>query len=271
MSESGNGSLVWRPRHRGWNLAHHLLPTFLLIVFLGASGSYALLYGKPELAAALLASATALLLVVGSAFRRPKDYSPVENSAVETSTGQRAATWFPAFRTPAMLAALMVGLAVVVLVASIALSARFLFLHKTAPVVLAGALGVVLIGCGVYVLSRGLRMARIAAASQNPGIYLTRSRIVQYGSRGMQEIYWNDVSDVEAADPPRRQPLGKRGPAWIVVGCVDGTNMRVLVHELAADPDLLLLTLNHYVQNPELRAELGTDAALKCVTRLGKT
>lgn len=285
MSESGNGALVWKPRHRGWNLAHHLLPTFLLIAFLGAAGSYALIHAKPVLSTALLASAAALLLVVISAFRRPTTDYPVQNFAVETSTGQRAATWFPVFRGSAILAALLVGLSVIVLVASLALSARFLFLHTSTPVALTAALGLALVGCGVYLLSRGLRMARIVATAQNPGIYLTRSRIVHYGSRGMREIYWNDVVGIEATDPPGRKPLGKRGPAWIVIRCgADGTTttsrmslgasggitMVVQVHELSASPNLLLGTLEHYLEHPEQRADLGTESALMTISGLGQ-
>ena len=283
MSESGFGPLVWKPRHRGWNLAHHLLPTFLLIIFLGAAGAYAIVHGKAALSTALLASAAALLLGVVSAFRRPTHDSPVETSAVETSTGQRAATWFPIFRSSAILAALVVGLSVVVLVASVALSARLLFLHDYNPLFLIVLLGIALIGCGAFLMFRGLRMARIAATAQNPGVYLTRSRIVLYGSRGMQEIYWNDVSSVEAADPPGQQPLGKRGPAWILVTCKEESKagsplagppkglhgLQILVHELAANPDALLRSLAYYLQHPEERAELGTDSALATVSGLG--
>ena len=283
MSESGFEPLVWRPRHHGWNLAHHLLATFLLVIFLGAAGAYAIVHGKAALSTALLASAAALLLGVVSAFRRPAHDSPVETAAVETSTGQRAATWFPIFRSSAILAALVVGLSVVVLVASVALSARLLFLHDYSPLFLIVLMGIALIGCGIFLMFRGLRMARIAATAQNPGVYLTRSRIVLYGSRGMHEIYWNDVSSVEAVDPPRRQPLGKRGPAWILVTCTEDSKagtplsgaskglsgLLIQVHELAANPDALLRTLAHYLQHPGERAELGTDSALETVSGLG--
>ncbi|MFF5792089.1 hypothetical protein ACFY5D_08590 [Paeniglutamicibacter sp. NPDC012692] len=260
-----------------------MLATFLLIIFLGAAGAYAIAHGKAALSTALLASAAALLLGVVSAFRRPTRDSPVETAAVETSTGQRAATWFPIFRSSAILAAVVVGLSVVVLVASIALSARLMFLHDYSPLFLIVLLGIALIGCGVFLMFRGLRMARIAATAQNPGVYLTRSRIVLYGSRGMHEIYWNDVSSVEAADPPQRQPLGKRGPAWILVTCTEESKegsplagpskgpsgLRIQVHELAANPDALLRTLAHYLQHPAERAELGTDSALATVSGLG--
>lgn len=283
MNDSGIEPLVWLPRHHGWDLAHHLLPTFLLVVFLGGAGAYATVHGKVALATALLASAAGLLIGLVSAFRRPAGDSAVTTAAVETSTGQRAATWFPIFRSSAILAALVVGLSVVVLVASVALSARLLFLHKFSPLVLVILLAVALIGCGVLLMFRGLRMARIAATAQHPGVYLTRSRIVLYGSRGMHEIYWNDVSSVEAADPPRQQPLGKRGPAWILVTCtresaggvpLSGASkgergLRIQVHELASNPDALLRTLAHYLQNPGKRAELGTDASVSTVSGLG--
>lgn len=283
MTDSGFGSQVWLPRHRGWNLAHHMLATFVLVIFLVVSGSYALVYAKPVLSTALLASAAALLLGVVSAFRRPAADSPVETAAVETSTGQRAATCFPIFKTSAILAALVVGLAVVVLVASVALSARLMFLTETGPFLLLVLLSIGLIGGGAFMLFRGLRMARVAATAQNPGVYLTRSRIVLYGSRGMREIYWNDVSSIEAIDPPRQQPLGKRGPAWILVECQQGDTMDaplsgslkgrfgllIQIHELAANPDALLRTLAHYLQRPEERAELGTDSALSTVFKLG--
>lgn len=251
-------------------------------MFLGAAGSYAVVKALPVLSAALFASAAALLLVVISAFRRPKTDSPVQNSAVETSTGQRAATCFPIFRTSTILAALMIGLSVVVLVASIALGARLLFLHNSIPMLVSALMGVVLVGCGVYLLGRGLRLARVAATAQNPGVYLTRSRIVHYGSRGMREIYWNEILGIEAADPPGRHPLGKRGPAWILIRCTDqdapasgpdrtggasGT-LVVQVHELSASPDLLLNTLGHYLRHPEQRADLGTGSALGTISTL---
>ena len=99
----------------------------------------------------------------------------------------------------------------------------------------------------------------------------------------MHEIYWNDVSSVEAADPPRRQPLGEART------CLDSCHLQgrqqggtpssgaskglsgllIQVHELAANPDALLRTLAHYLQHPGERAELGTDSALETVSGLG--
>lgn len=278
MSASGHGSSVWRPRHRGWNLAHHLLPTFLLILFLSGAGVYAFWHGRPALSAALLASALSLVLVVFSAFRRPSVDITVGNAAVETSTGQRAATWFPIFKTSTTLATLMVGLAVVVLVASIALSAKLLFMHNNVPPIIAVIAGILLIGCAIFLIGRGLRMAKIAAVDHAPGVYLTRSRVVQYDSHGIAEIYWNDISAIEAADPPGRHPLGRRGPAWIRIERISQAQAEqnakdaavlIQVHELSANPDLLLRTLAHYLQHPSARAELGTDAALATLGALG--
>lgn len=278
MSESGRRSSVWRPRHRGWNLAHHLLPTFLLIVFLSGAGVYAFWHGRPALSTALLASALSLVLVVVSAFRRPTADTQVANAAVETSTGQRAATWFPIFGTSTILAALMVGLAVVVLVASIALSAKLLFMHDNVPIVIAAIAGALLIGCAIFLIARGIRMAKIAAVAQAPGVYLTRSRVVQYDSHGMAEIYWNEISAIEAADPPGRHPLGRRGPAWIRIERINQAQteqspkdvaLLIQVHELSANPDLLLRTLAYYLQHPEARAQLGTDAAIDTLSALG--
>lgn len=268
---------MWRPRHRGWNLAHHLLPTFLLILFLSGAGIYAFWHGRPALSTALLASALSLVLVVFSTFRRPTVDTRVGNAAVETSTGQRAATWFPIFRTSTTLAALMVGLAVVVLVASIALSSKLLFMHDNVPTVIAAIAGALLIGCAIFLIGRGLRMAKIAAVDQAPGVYLTRSRVVQYDSHGMAEIYWNEISAIEAADPPGRHPLGRRGPAWIRIERFNqaraeqsskDTAVLIQVHELSANPDLLLRTLAHYLQHPAARAELGTDAAIETLDAL---
>lgn len=278
MSKSGNGQLVWRPRHHGWNLAHHLLPTFILILFLGGAGAYAFWHERPALSTALLASALSLVLVVASAFRRPTTDAEVDTAAVQTSTGQRAATWFPIFRTSPVLAALLVGLAVVVLVASIALSARLLFIHQDVPTVLAAIVGTFLIGCAIFLIGRGVRMAKIAATDQPSGVYLTRSRIVQYDSRGTAEIYWNEISAIEAADPRGYHPLGRRGPAWIRIQRTATTQpdanaptvgLLIQVHELSANPDLLLRTLYYYLHHSEHRAELGTDAARERLKILG--
>ena len=278
MSKPEHGPLVWRPRHRGWNLAHHLVPTFILILFLGGAGFYAFWLAMPALSAALLASALSLVLVVISAFRRPTNDAEVGTAAVQTSTGQRAATWFPIFRTSPVFAALLVGLAVVVLVASIALSAKLLFMRQDVPTVLAAIAGVFLIGCAIFLISRGVQMAKIAAAEQAAGVYLTRSRIVQYDSHGTAEIYWNEISDIAAVDPARRRPLGRRGPAWIRIQRTDpsqtGTQatpkgLVVQVHELSTNPDLLLRTLEHYLRHPEHRAELGTNLALERLKSMG--
>lgn len=250
----------------------------MLILFLGAAGFYAFSHGRPALSTALLASCVSFALVVVSAFRRPTNDSAISTSAVETSTGPRAATWFPIFATSAALAALMVGLAVIVLVASIALSAKLIFLHENVPNVVALILGALLISCAIYLITRGLRMAAVVARGQKPGVYLTRSRVVQYDSRGSQEIYWNEISTIEAVDPPRRTPLGKRGPAWIRIEALrqaapgptgTGSVLRIQVHELAANPDVLLRTLAHYLHNPTQRADLGTDAALGTIATLG--
>lgn len=270
MSKTGSEAALWAPRHSGWKLAHHLLPSFVLFAFLAGTGIYAALHAGAVLATALLASALAVLLGVGAAFRRPPADRAARTEAVLTSTGERAATWFPMFRTSAQWAAVVMGLGVVILVATVALSARLLIINDHGPIALILLLSVFLLGTGIYVLNRGIRLARIAATSQEPGVYLTRSRIVLYGSRGAREIYWNDVAGIAAADPARHRPLGKRGPAWIVVQSeapAPGTRAKdgrvvILVHELTANPDQLLRTLEHYWAHAADRAELGTDEAL---------
>lgn len=276
MSKTGSEAPLWAPRHSGWKMAHHLLPSFVLFAFLAGTGIYAALHASPVLSTALIASALAVLLGVTSAYRRPTADQAAGTEAVLTSTGPRAATWFPMFRTSAQWAAVVMGLAVVILVATVALSARLLILQDYDPLVLIILLAIFLLATGVYVLNRGIRLARIAAASQEPGVYLTRSRIVVHGSRGAREIYWNDVAGIEAADPARHRPLGKRGPAWIVVRQEAGEQERagkvvILVHELTANPDQLLRTLEHYWANPGDRAELGTEAALVRVATLRPT
>ncbi|MBV1778038.1 hypothetical protein KRR55_02780 [Paeniglutamicibacter sp. ABSL32-1] len=275
MSETGSRAALWAPRHSGWKLAHHLLPSFVLFAFLAGTGVYAALHASPVLATALVASALAVLLGVAAAFRRPAADRAAATEAVLTSTGQRAATLFPIFRTSAQWAAVVMGLAVVILVATVALGARLLIMHNYDPMVLIVLLTIFLLGVGVYVLNRGIRLARIAATAQEPGVYLTRSRIVLHSSRGPREIYWNDVAGIEATDPARRRPLGRRGPAWIVVhprtapnpGREKAGRMVILVHELTANPDLLLHTLEHYWTHAADRAELGTDEALVRVAK----
>ncbi|MFL4475384.1 hypothetical protein ACIPVK_15405 [Paeniglutamicibacter sp. MACA_103] len=280
MSKTGSEEALWAPRHSGWKLAHHLLPSFVLFAFLSGTGIYAALHASPVLATALLASAVAVLLGVAAAFRRPPQDRAAGTEAVLTTTGQRAATWFPMFRTSAQWAAVVMGLAVVILVATVALSARLLVLHNYDPMVLIVLLAIFLLGVGVYVLNRGIRLARIAAAAQEPGVYLTRSRIVLHGSRGVREIYWNDVAGIEATDPARHRPLGKRGPAWIVVhpratrpsthGRAKAGRVVILVHELTANPDQLLRALEHYWSHAADRAELGTDEALARVATFAR-
>ncbi|QXQ09772.1 hypothetical protein [Paeniglutamicibacter sp. Y32M11] len=267
MSKMESSPSLWAPRHSGWRLAHHLLASFVLLAFLAGSGTYALLSQKSVLATGLLASALAVLLGVVAAFRRSPADRAVVNMAVLTSSGPRAATWFPMFRTSAKGAAAIMGLSVVILVATVSLSARLLLIHNYEPRGLVLVLTALLLAIGVFVLNRGIRMARLAVTAQEPGVYLTRSRIVIHSSRGTREIYWNDVADIEAADPPRRKPLGKRGPAWVLVlphAQNDGTSkpLVITVHELAANPDQLYRAFNHYAAHADDRAELGTEEAL---------
>ncbi len=267
MSKHGSEARLWAPRHSGWNLAHHLLPSFVLFAFLASSGTYALLHARPVLSTALLASALAMLMGVVAAYRRPTRDRAAGTAAVATSTGPRAATWFPMFRSSARWAAAIMGLAVVILVATVALSARLLLAYTNDTSILIVLLAAFLLATGVYVLNRGLHMARIGATAQEPGVYLTRSRIVLYDSRGTREIYWNDVAGIEAGDPAGRKPLGKRGPAWITVeqqprSSQSPERLLILIHELTANPDQLLRTLEHYWRSAADRAELGTDAAL---------
>ncbi|MET0871308.1 MAG: hypothetical protein ABWX89_03155, partial [Paeniglutamicibacter terrestris] len=157
MSKMESSPSLWAPRHSGWRLAHHLFASFILLAFLAGSGTYALLSQKSVLATGLLASALAVLLGVAAAFRRSPADRAVVNMAVLTSSGPRAATWFPMFRTSAKGAAAIMGLSVVILVATVSLSARLLLIHNYEPRGLILALTALLLAIGVYVLNRGIR------------------------------------------------------------------------------------------------------------------
>lgn len=169
MSKMESSPSLWAPRHSGWRLAHHLLASFVLLAFLAGSGTYALLSQKSVLATGLLASALAVLLGVVAAFRRSPADRAVVNMAVLTSSGPRAATWFPMFRTSAKGAAAIMGLSVVILVATVSLSARLLLIHNYEPRGLVLVLTALLLAIGVFVLNRGIRMARLAVTAQEPG------------------------------------------------------------------------------------------------------
>ncbi|MFB0833704.1 hypothetical protein ACX8Z9_07960 [Arthrobacter halodurans] len=208
---------VWAPRHRGWKLAHHLLPAMVLAAFLLGLAVASAALGRWLFAAPLLALAVGAAVAIVREFRRGARTDPPANLAVETSTGDRAATRFAMAPVSVAFGSLTAGLGVVTLVAAIALTARYLLLH-TEPsrfATLASSAGLLVVG--VFVLHEGIRLLRTASADQPPGVYLTRSRVVVLGPQGTREFFWGDVAAVSAENPPGRAPLGRRGPSLIVV------------------------------------------------------
>ncbi|MET1034452.1 MAG: hypothetical protein ABWX68_04360 [Arthrobacter sp.] len=208
---------VWAPRHRGWKLAHHLLPAMVLAAFLLGLAVASAALGRWLFAAPLLALAVGAAVAIIREFRRGTHTDPPANLAVGTSTGDRAATRFAMTPVSVALGSLTAGLGVVTLVAALALTARYLLLH-TEPsrfATLASSAGLLVVG--VFVLHEGIRLLRTASADQPPGVYLTRSRVVVLGPQGTREFFWGDVAAVSAENPPGRSPLGRRGPSLIVV------------------------------------------------------
>ncbi|MEE1620929.1 hypothetical protein ACQ7DA_06745 [Zafaria sp. J156] len=259
---------AWAPRHRGLKLAHHLVPAFVVIAVLLGLGAASVAAGKPLLAAPMAALAFGVGRAVLHEFRRGEDWAAPTGADVETSSGPRAATWFPS--SPVSLAggAVTVGVAVVTVVGAIATEAKTVLLGDGGARVLTATAAAGLLVVGFLVLREGLRMLRLAASGQAPGVYLTRSRIVVVDRRGHHEAYWKDVVSVVARDPRGRKPLGDRGPALIEVhtrASEAGRRTRPLivdVQELDADPGLLLRTLGHYAAHAADRPELGTEKAL---------
>jgi hypothetical protein len=260
---------TWAPRHQGLKLAHHLVPAFVLAAFLTGLAVASAMLGSWFFAAGMLALAVGTVGAIVGEFRHGGAVPP-ETSAVETSTGVRAATRFALASPSVVFSAVTVGTGVVTMVAALALSARYLLLQTDGLRWLTFAASAVLLGVGVLVVRSGLRLMRIAASRQPPGMYLTRSRVVLYGPQGERELYWRDVGSVSAENPPGRAPLGRRGPARIVLRPVadaadprGARQLRVHVQYLAADPNLLYRALRHYAANPADRPELGTDEALR--------
>lgn len=271
----------WKPRQHGWKLAHHLVPAFILILFLAGIGVLSLCYGKLTLATASLTIAVAAAATVIAAFTRPAGDAQAELAAVQTSTGNRAGTYFPMFPASKIAAAVVVGFGVIATISALAFGAKLLFLHGARPLVLSLAASIALMAAGLLILAKGLGMARLAAAAQPAGVYLTRSRVLVFGAQGSREIYWSEIDSIGAEDPPGRRPLGLRGPALMLLRKKPGPpepgtpmsdpkhdRIRIRVQDLAVDPDQLLSALRFYADNAPERAELGTEASVQRITEL---
>ncbi len=277
MSAEERHEVQWAPRNRGWKLAHHLFPAFVMAGFLIGLGIWALalqslLFGVP-----LVAFGIGTVVSLVREFRLAPDALVPELSPVDTSSGLRASTRFTYRHNSPAFAAATVGLGVIGLVAALAAVGKFALLHagfeRFWTIAGAIALGVT----GFMILREGLRLLRIASADQEPGVFLTRSRVVVFGPLGLTEIYWRDMESVSAENPRGRTPLGRRGPALVLLRgrdrpAGDGpTNNRttaceeavVQVAYLLADPNVLHSALVHYLEHPADRPELGTPSALE--------
>lgn len=281
MTEALQPERTWKPRHRGWKLAHHLVPAFALIAFLTGIGVLSIHYGRVTLASASITIAVATAAAVVSTFRRPADDAPAALAAVQTSTGKRAGTYFPMFPVSKVLAAVIVGFGVIATISALALGAKLLFLHNSRPLILAIAATIALLAAGLLILAKGLGMARLAVAAQPAGVYLTRSRVLVFGAQGSREMYWAEIGTISAEDPPGRRPLGLRGPALLMLRKRPGPpepgtpisdqkydRMQINVQDLAVDPDRLLAALDFYAGHGPARAELGTAASLERIAAL---
>ncbi|GAA4367649.1 hypothetical protein [Paeniglutamicibacter cryotolerans] len=281
MTEALPPERTWKPRHRGWKLAHHLVPAFVLITFLAGIGILSIYYGRLTLASAIITIAVAAAAAVISVFMRPADDAETGLADVQTSTGVRAGTYFPMFPVSKVLAAVIVGFGVIATISALALGAKLLFLHNSRPLFLAVAATIALLAAGLLILAKGLGMARLAAAAQPAGVYLTRSRVLVFGAQGSREMYWAEVGRIDAEDPPGRHPLGLRGPALLMLRKQPGPpapgspisdqrydRMQINVQDLAVDPDRLLAALDFYAGHGPERAELGTAASLERIAML---
>lgn len=208
---------LWAPRHRGWKLAHHLVPAFVLTAFLLGLAAYSLALGSLLFGIPLAALGAGTIVSIAREFRL--DPAPVAPSTepVATSGGAKAATRFAIRHSSPTFAALTVGLGVVTMVAALAMAAKFLLLHSGPERYWTFAAAAALAVVGFFILREGLRLMRIATSAQEPGVYLTRSRVVVFGPLGARELYWRDMASVSAENPPGRAPLGRRGPALIVM------------------------------------------------------
>lgn len=276
-------TVVWAPRHRGWKLAHHLLPAFILVAVLLGGAAWSAGLSEYLLTAPLAALGVGVTWSIIREYRRGSADTPPENAAVVTSTGPRAATRYGTSRASAYTAGLTVGVAVVTLICALALGADTATEYDGAADAVPLIAAVMLLGVGLSVITEGVRMLKLAV-DQPPGVYLTRSRIVLVGQQNTQELFWKDVVSVRAEDPPKypylgqRRPLGERGPSRIVVRYRPSSStpnpadapataapeelMIILVQYLTCDPNRLLAELEHYAAHPGERPRLGTDAAL---------
>lgn len=279
MSAAPSPTPRWAPRHRGWKLAHHLVPALVMAAFLIGLGVGALVLQSWLFGIPLLAFGIGTVVSLVREFRLDPDPLDPDLAPVTTSNGVRAATRFAVRRNSPAFAAGTVGLGVIGLVAALAAVGRFVLLHSGFERywTIAGALALGVIG--FLILREGLRLLRIASADQAPGVYLTRSRVVVFGPLGLDEMYWRDLESISAANPRGRTPLGRRGPALIILRGRrrqeveapgnDGDaphEMLVQVAFLLADPNVLHAALLHYLAEAADRPELGTVAALE---RLG--
>ncbi|WP_417234269.1 hypothetical protein [Arthrobacter sp.] len=275
MSSAPSPAPRWAGRHRGWKLAHHLVPALVMAAFLIGLGAWALLLQSWLFGIPLLAFGTGTVVSLVREFRLDPDPVDPDPAPVTTRNGVRAATRFAFRRNSPAFAAGTVGLGVIGLVAALAAVGRFVLLHSGFERYWTVAGALVLGVIGFLILREGLRLLRIASAEQAPGVYLTRSRVVVFGPLGLDEMYWRDMESVGAANPRGRTPLGRRGPALIVlrgrrqdVGSSgnDGDaphELLVQVEFLLADPNVLHTALLHYLAEPADRPELGTAAAVE--------
>src|SRR6185312_4853566 len=120
----------WAPRHRGWKLAHHLLPAFVLAAFLLGLGVWALALGSLLFGIPLAAFGIGTIVSVIREFRVDPTAPDPELRPVTTSTGLRAGTYFAGRRNSPSFAAGTVGLGVIGLVAALAAIGRFGLLHS---------------------------------------------------------------------------------------------------------------------------------------------
>lgn len=208
---------LWAPRHRGWKLAHHLVPAFVLAAFLLGLAAYSLALGSLLFGIPLAALGAGTIVSIAREFRLDPDPVAPSTESAATSGGAKAATRFAIRHSSPTFAALTVGLGVVTMVAALAMAAKFLLLHSGPERYWTFAAAAALAVVGFFILREGLRLMRIATSAQEPGVYLTRSRVVVFGPLGARELYWRDMASVSAENPPGRAPLGRRGPALIVM------------------------------------------------------
>lgn len=277
MSAQERREVRWAPRNRGWKLAHHLLPAFVMAGFLIGLGGWALalhslLFGVP-----LVAFGIGTVVSLVREFRLDPQAQVPGLSPVVTSSGLRASTRFASRHNSSAFAAATVGLGVIGLVAALAALGKFALLHAGFERFWTMAGAIVWGIAGFLILREGLRLLRVASADQDPGVYLTRSRVVVFGPLGPQEMYWRDMESISAENPRGRTPLGRRGPALVILhgrdpsdGDRPGSNGTtacvqavVQVAYLLADPNVLHSALVHYLGHPEDRPELGTASALE--------